>query len=321
MGFDLFQDNIGSKGVLTQEWKPNHEEFEYPKEFVDWIDSINSGWQNKLKFKPFDLYCKQADLWMEDTSAILDYDNEEDQMDWLFTEIQRCKDNTLYFCNKYGFIKEDRAENGMLPYRAWDAQKVLLFLYDCGYSMMIGKARQIGFTTTMCLAGMKSANLNKSLFIKFVTHSKDKGIEIFRDKVKWTYTKIPDYMAQEVKNWTDQIMNFDKKGDRKGRDEGGGSRFQVDTPAVDAINGGSPSKVFVDEIGLFEIFGEMMREGRPALFKFNPETGKMTMQQQFIAWGTGGEMDKGGSVFESEFKMCLKQWREKNRSLLPQKSR
>jgi hypothetical protein len=68
----------------------------------------------------------------------------------------------------------------------------------------------------------------------------------------------------------------------------------------------------VDEIGLFEIFGEMMREGRPALFKFNPDTGKMTMQQQFIAWGTGGEMDKGGSVFEAEFKMCLQQWREKN---------
>lgn len=312
MGFDLFQDNIGTKGVLTQEWKPNHEEFEYPKAFVDWIDSINSGWQNKLKFKPFDLYCKQADLWMEDKSAILDYDNEEDQMDWLFTEIQRCKDNTLYFCNKYGYIKEDRSENGMLQYKAWDAQKVLLFLYDCGYSMMIGKARQIGFTTTMCLAGMKRVNLNKSYFIKFVTHSKDKGIEIFRDKVKWTYTKIPDYMAQEVKNWTDQIMNFDKKGDRKGRDEGGGSRFQVDSPAVDSINGGSPSAVFVDEIGLFEIFGEMMREGRPALFKFNPETGKMTMQQQFIAWGTGGEMDKGGSVFEAEFKMCLQQWREKN---------
>ena len=312
MGFDLFQDNIGSKGVLTHEWKPNHEEFEYPKEFINWIDSINSGWQNKLKFKPFDLYCKQADLWMEDKSVILDYDNEEDQTDWLFTEIQRCKDNTLYFCNKYGYIKEDRSDNGMLQYKAWEAQMVLLFLFDCGYSMMIGKARQIGFTTTMCLAGMKRVNLNKSYFIKFVTHSKEKGIEIFRDKVKWTYTKIPDYMAQEVKNWTDQIMNFDKKGDRKGRDEGGGSRFQVDSPAIDSINGGSPSAVFVDEIGLFEIFGEMMREGRPALFKFNPETGKMTMQQQFIAWGTGGEMDKGGSVFEAEFKMCLQQWREKN---------
>lgn len=312
MSFDFFQDSILPKGISTSDWKPNHPEFEYPKQFVDWIDSINSGWQNKIYYEPFDLYCKQAEQWLEDKAEITDFNNEEDQFDWLLDEIQRCRDNTLYFCNKYGYIKEDKAEGGALKYQAWDAQKVLLFLYDCGYSMMIGKARQIGFTTTMCLAGMKSVNLNKSMFIKFVTHSKDKGIEIFRDKVKWAYTKIPGHIAQEVKNWTDQIMNFDKKGERKGREEGGGARFQVDSPAVDAINGGSPSKVFVDEIGLFEIFGEMMREGRPALFKYNPETGKMTMQQQFIAWGTGGEMDKGGSVFESEFKMCLKQWREKN---------
>jgi hypothetical protein len=161
---------------------------------------------------------------------------------------------------------------------------------------------------------MKRVNFNKSYFIKFVTHSKEKGIEIFRDKVKWAFTKIPDHIAQEVKNWTDSLMSFDKKGDRKGREEGGGSRFQVDPPAVDAINGGSPSAVFVDEIGLFDIFGDMMREGRPALFKYNPETGGMTMQQQFMAWGTGGEMDKGGSVFEAEFKNCLRQWKEKNYS-------
>jgi hypothetical protein len=312
MSLNIFQDNIGSKGIETSDWKPNHPEFEYPKHFTNWIDSINSGWQNKLEYKPFDLYCNQAKEWLNDNSMITDFDNEEDQLEWLMREIQRSRDNTLFFCNKYGWIKEDRADNGMLRYQAWDAQKVLLFLYDCGYSMMIGKARQIGFTTTMCLAGMKRVNLNKSYFIKFVTHSKDKGIEIFRDKVKWTYTKIPDYIAQEVKNWTDQVMSFDKKGDKKGRDDGGASRFQVDSPAIDSINGGSPSAVFVDEIGLFDIFGEMMREGRPALFKYDPETKKMTMQQQFIAWGTGGEMDKGGSVFESEFKMCLKQWKEGN---------
>ena len=161
MSFDVFQDSISSKGILTSQWKPNHEEFHYPKEFVDWIDSINSGWQNKKKYKPFDLYCEQAKIWLEDKSEITDFDNEEDQWDWLDSEIQRCKDNTLYFCNKYGFIKEDKSDNGMLKYRAWDAQMVLLFLYDCGYSLMIGKARQIGFTTTMCLAGMKRVNLNK----------------------------------------------------------------------------------------------------------------------------------------------------------------
>jgi len=306
------KDGMIKGHIPTEAWKPSHEEFEYPKSFIDWIDSINSGWQNKKEFKPFSLYCKQAEEWLKDKSAIVDFNNEEDQYDWLVEEIQRCKDNTLYFCNKYGFIKEDKSQGGMLKYSAWDAQKVLLFLFDCGYSFMIGKARQIGFTTTMCLAGMKRVNLNKSYFIKFVTHSESKGIEIFRDKVKWTYTKIPDHIAQDVKNWTDKVMSFDKKGQKKGRDEGGASRFQVDSPQVDAINGGSPSAVFVDEIGLFDIFGEMMREGRPALFKYNPDTGKMTMQQQFMAWGTGGEMDKGGSVFESEFKMCLKQWKEGN---------
>ena len=306
------KDGMVKGHIPTEAWKPSHEEFDYPKSFVTWIDSINSGWQNKEIFKPFNLYCKQAKLWLEDKSDIIDFDNEEDQYDWLVEEIQRCKDNTLYFCNKYGFIKEDKSTGGMLKYSALEAQEVLLFLFDCGYSMMIGKARQIGFTTTMCLAGMKRVNLNKSYFIKFVTHSESKGIEIFRDKVKWTYTKIPEYIAQDVRNWTDKVMSFDKKGQKKGRDEGGASRFQVDSPQIDAINGGSPSAVFVDEIGLFDIFGEMMREGRPALFKYNPETGKMTMQQQFMAWGTGGEMDKGGSVFESEFKMCMKQWKEGN---------
>ena len=298
--------------ILTSDWFPSHAEFDYPKEFIKWVDSINSGWQNKLYYRPFDLYIQQCEQWLQDETTINDFDNESDQLDWLENEVDKCNDNTLYFCNKYGWIKENKAANGMLQYQAWDAQKLLLFLFDCNYSLMIGKARQIGFTTTMCLAGMKRVNLNKSYFIKFITHTKDKGEEIFRDKVKWAFTKLPAFISQEVKNWTASLMNMDKKGDKKGKDEGGASMFQVDTPSVTAINGGSPSAVFVDEIGLFEIFGEMMREGRPALFKYNPETDKMTMQQQFIAWGTGGEMDKGGSVFESEFKQCLSEWQKGN---------
>lgn len=319
MAVDIFEDSVFSKGykdIPTSDWYPSHPEFEYPKEFISWVDSINSGWQNKINYEPFDIYCEQAKEWLKDESRITDFNSVSEQTEWLFNEIDRCKANSLYFCNKYGYIKEDKAPDGsgMLKYKAWDAQQVLLFLFDSGYSLMIGKARQIGFTTTMCLAGMKRVNFNKSYFIKFVTHSEKKGIEIFRDKVKWAFNKIPDHVALEVKNWTDSLMSFEKKGKKKGREEGGGSRFQVDPPAVDAINGGSPSAVFVDEIGLFEIFGDMMREGRPALFKFNPDTGKMTMQQQFMAWGTGGEMDKGGSVFEAEFKNCLRQWNEKNYS-------
>jgi len=129
--------------IFTTEWKPSHKEFEYPTSFVKWIDSINSGWQNKIHYEPFETYCRQAELWVQDDSEILDYDTEDEQVEWLMREIQRCKDNTLYFCNKYGYIKEDRSENGMLAYQAWDAQKVLLFLFDCGYSLMIGKADRL----------------------------------------------------------------------------------------------------------------------------------------------------------------------------------
>lgn len=300
--------------VSTKDWMPQHEQFDYPKEFVKWINSINSGWQNKIDYEPLNLYIRQAEEWLLDETRIEDFDNSEDQLYWLIEEVERCKENSLYFCNKYGKIKEDKATDGtgMIQYIAWEPQKVLLFLFDCGYSMIIGKGRQIGFTTTMCLAGMKRVNFFKSYFVKFVTHTENKGKEIFKDKVKWAHTKIPDHLAEEVKNWTDLIMALDRTDGKKGRENGSGSRFQVDTPKVDAINGGSPSLVMIDEIGLFEIFAQMMREGRPALLKVDAKTGKLFMQQQFVAWGTGGEMDKGGSVFESEFKKCLKEWREGN---------
>jgi hypothetical protein len=161
MTVDIFEeDSVFSKGyeeIPTSVWYPSHPEFEYPKSFVDWIDSINSGWQNKIQYKPFDLYCKQSEEWLKDESSITDFSTVDDQLNWLFNEIERCKVNSLYFGDKYGWIKEDKAPDGsgMLKYKAWEAQKVLLFLFDCGYSLMIGKARQIGFTTTMCLAGMK----------------------------------------------------------------------------------------------------------------------------------------------------------------------
>ena len=290
---------------------PSHPELEYPKEMVAWVNSINKGWQYRIPYESLELYKLQAEQWLSDESKITDYNNELDQEEWLRYEIIKCQQNSLYFCNKYGKIIDAKAIGGELDYEAWEAQEVLLFLFDSGYSMMIGKARQIGFTTTMCLAGMKRVNFTKSYFLKFITYSENKGIEIFRDKVKWTYNKVPDFLAREVKNWTDKVMSFETKGLRKGREQSG-QRFQVDAPSVTAINGGSPAAVFVDEIGLFDIFGLMMSEARPALFKVNPETGKMVMQQQFIAWGTSGDMDKGGAVFESLFTEYLDAWSEGN---------
>lgn len=308
--FDLETD----REISTSEWMPKHKPMEYPKAFVKWIDSMNKGWRNMVKYEPFDLYVRQSKVWLEEGDEITNYKDRDEQEDYIVQEYKRCHDNTLYFANKYGFLKEGDVAGGEMAYKAWKAQQILLFLLDSGYNCMIGKARQIGFTTTMGLAAMKRINFNKSYFVKFITHTKDKGEEIFRDKIQWGFGKIPVWLSQPIYNYSATTLSLEQRGTgkSKGRTKGAQSRIEVSTPAADAINGGSPNLVLIDEIGLFELFGKMMREGRPTLFFFNPETEGMEMRRQIMCWGTGGEMDKGGAVFESEFKAALEAWRTRN---------
>jgi hypothetical protein len=310
----IFSDEDIHGSVTTDQWMPNHKPLEYPKSFIRWINSMNKGWRNMVHYKPLELYVKQAQQWVDEDDDILNYRTQEEQEDYIVQEYNRCKENTLYFANKYGYLKEGSTAQGEFRYQAWKAQEILLFLVDCGYNVMIGKARQIGFTTTMGLAAMAKISFRKSFFCKFITHSRDKGEEIFRDKIRWGFGKIPDWLVEEPYNDAANQLSMKGKTKKKGRTEGSHSRIQVDTPAVDAINGGSPNLVMIDEIGLFELFGKMVREGRPTLFFFNPESGLQEMRRQLVCWGTGGEMDKGGAVFESEFKAALEAWRTGNYS-------
>ena len=300
------------KKVETEDWFPNHKPLEYPRSFIRWVNSMNKGWRNMIAYKPFDLYVKQQQQWIDEDDHITNYSNTEDQEDYIVQEYKRCQVNTLYFANKYGYLKEGDASGGEVKYKAWKAQQILLFLVDCGYNVMIGKARQIGFTTTMGLVAMCKISFKKSFFCKFITHSRDKGEEIFRDKIRWGFGKIPEWLVEEPHNDSASALSMKGKTKKKGRTEGSHSRIQVDTPAVDAINGGAPNLVLIDEIGLFELFGKMMREGRPTLFFFNPDNGQMEMRRQLVCWGTGGEMSKGGAVFESEFKAAVEAWRTEN---------
>jgi hypothetical protein len=310
---DLEMELFGEETEITSDqWMPKHKPLEYPKSFIRWVDSTNKGWRNMTIYKPFDLYVKQAENWLGDEGSILDYRTKEEQEDYIVQEYNRCKQNTLYFANKYGWLKEGGEEGGGLQYTAWKAQQILLFLVDSGYNVMIGKARQIGFTTTMGLAAMARASFRKSYFTKFITHTREKGEEIFRDKIRWGFGKIPPWLVEEPYNDTASSLDMRGKTKKKGRTEGSHSRIQVDTPSTNAINGGSPNLVLIDEIGLFELFGKMMREGRPTLFRFDTSTGQQLMNRQLVCWGTGGEMDKGGAVFESEFKAALEAWRTRN---------
>ena len=61
-------------------------------------------------------------------------------------EIDYCRDNILYFIEKYGHIEDKDAEELIQPFHLWDAQKEALLSLQSNRLNVILKARQLGFT-------------------------------------------------------------------------------------------------------------------------------------------------------------------------------
>ena len=149
--------------------------------------------------------------------------------------------------------------------------------FDCGYNVVGGKGRQIGWTSIMGLLAVKKMIFQSNYYIKFVTEDKDTGEEIFSDKIKYPFGALPRWMMPKVKS--DSGTRFwlsDKTA--KGAKGYPNSRLDVVAPKNTAINGGSPQLALIDEIGNIGILGAMLNEARPTMFWNNPKTGSMTVQ-------------------------------------------
>jgi hypothetical protein len=263
-----------------------------------------------IPYKPFILYVEQSKQWLKETKTIHDCESFSEQRDFAFNEMQRCAENTLYFMDKYLQLKEGDVSTGNMKYLSKPVHKVLCFMVDCGYSMMVGKPRQIAATSTLGGVALCKAMTRKNFFLKMVAQDKDKTIEIFEDKIKYPFTELPPWMKPEVLNDRDNLFRFAKKTALKGTKSGLNSKIQVVAPSGSAINGGSPQMVLVDEAGYISILGRMIKEARPTMFMQDLVTKKLKMTRQIIVWGTGGEMDKGGKSFETEYYNNLDLWNE-----------
>jgi hypothetical protein len=145
--------------------------------------------------------------------------------------------------------------------------------------------------------------------MKFITEDKDKAQEIFEDKLKFPFSKLPSWMRPNVLN---DRENFFKIGDKeeKGDREGVNSSIRVVAPKITAIAGGAPNKAKIDEAGNIGILSKMIDNQRPTMLWYNPLTKKVQVKRQLVVWGTGGEMDKGGKAFETEFMAVWNAWQE-----------
>lgn len=299
----------GGRKITSADWKPASI-LEHTKEFIEWVNSINSGFQNMKPYKPFLLYCQQAEQWLAENDDITQYHDVESRRDYRRREHKRNNENSLYFLNRYLKLLDGNLVSGDNDYDATLTHKVIAFLFDCGYSLMIGKGRQIAMTSTIGGLALKRMIYEKDYFIKYIAQDDRKVEEIFQQKIKYPFTQLPDMMKFAVANFAQDkfvIGESDKKG---GYSEPNNS-ILVAPPSAGAINGGSPNLVLVDEAGFIKLLGNMLAEARPTMFRMDKVTKKLRMMRQLIVWGTGGEMDKGGKAYETEYSALMKSWQKK----------
>lgn len=297
------------KPIEKSEWMPKSTT-EHEPDFVNWINSINlKGFKNRITYRKFSLYCQQAYAWLSDGLNSYDFDDEEEREDYRMEELRRCAENNLYFLNKYVWYKDADAEDGSgrIKYIARAIHEVMAYLDDCGYSAIIAKARQIAATTTLMAIDVRDLVFKQNHFMKFITEDEKKAIEIFDDKLKFTFSNLESWMSPDILNEQERLFSTGFKHE-KGKKKGVGSKILVDVPKRTAIAGGAPQKVKIDEGANIPILGVMIGNARPTMYWMNPRTNRLEVKRRLWVWATGGEMEKGGGAFQSEFMAIYNSW-------------
>lgn len=108
-------------------------------------------------------------------------------------ELRRCLADPLWRLSS-GLYKiivkgDDDEEGTVLPFRPNRAQ--LRFIRRLWHRNIILKARQLGFTTLVCILWLDHALFNSNQRCGVIAHNDDAALAIFRDKVKFAYDNLP----------------------------------------------------------------------------------------------------------------------------------
>ena len=302
--------------ITDKDWRPKSVIY-HTKEFYEWIDSINSGFKNRKNYTPFNLYVQQCEDWLAQNEYITDYNTEYDRKDFATREMIKGDINTLYIANKYGWLQDSTDYSGRRRYITGDDYihaKIILYLLDCGYSLLIGKPRQIALTSTLGLAAMFKSIFKVNHYLKYITENLTTGLEIFNDKILYPYNQL-DWLKKVPLNDREGLWKIPQSssssGTKKQIKRGESSRIEVLAPTKTAINGGSPQMVFIDEVGSIPILEEMMNEGRPTQFVKDRITHELVQRRQLVMFGTGTTA-KGGAAFEKVWNRIMGLWSVKD---------
>lgn len=302
-----FEDGVG-EGL---QWAPKSL-INHSRAFVNWINSITHGiFPNMLTYYPYERYKMEAYTWLKERVNPIDMEDDHLAADAMLEELRRIDRNTLYFACKYGKVKEGNNESGILQYRAKEHNAFLFYLLDCGYCLLIGKPRQIFATTTLGMFAIKRLVTRYNYYMKFITSTDEKGLEIMRDKFKFCFEWLPYWMKNNVISDALGVLHLGEKT-KKGDVGFPNSRLEQVAPSSTAINGGSPQMSLLDEIGELPDLIETLLEIRPTLYVDTNQDGNLKLKRSIICWGTGVTNTIGNKGFEKLWTSTLKLWDEGN---------
>ena len=149
----------------------------------------------------------------------------------------------------------------------------LQYLEECSDSDIILKARQLGFTTLMCIVGLDEAVFLDDHKVGIIAHTLSDANEIFDTKVKYPYDSLPDVIKSRrpAKNDRAGMLKFDH-----------GSSIRVATSA----RSGTLQRLHISEFG--KICSQYPKKAREIVTGSFPAVGKNPKTIESTAEGQEG---------------------------------
>jgi hypothetical protein len=248
------------------------------------------------------MYCAEAERMEKEFVPDFDSLPPDQRITAIKSEKKKIRFNTMYYMNRYVWLKDSKSPLGKVKIKLYEVQKVKAFLFDLGLNLLEAKQRQIGGTSFYLPAMLKNTEVNNNYLSIFCCESDAKAKSIFEDKLKYTFYEQPEFLKPSVQYNTKNGMTFGRK---VGKDdvEGLNSRIQIAAPYPTLINGEESNCIGIDEAAAISILTEILDEGRPTIFGYD-ENGNKFIKRQIVIWSSSneGEGQKVSDAFEFEFK-------------------
>jgi len=148
-------------------------------------------------------------------------------------EFLKCKDDPVYFANKY--IKIVSLDEGLVPFKQYAFQKKLIQNFHENRFNICKMPRQTGKSTTVVSYLLHYAVFNDNINIAILANKASTARDLL-GRLQLAYENLPRWMQQGIISWNKGSLELEN-----------GSKISANSTSSSAVRGGSYNVIFLDE--------------------------------------------------------------------------